>query len=325
MRVTWRPGDAFIPAQTPTMYFVGVTTGKSSIRSVFDLWAQILERPDVSLTGIDLPVHAEPEEYREVVDFLKNDPLSLGALVTTHKVDLLRSCRDMFDSLDDGAISLHEVSCLSKSEGKFRGSAKDPLTSALALDAFFPAKNWEREGSELIILGAGGSALALASSFAKSIPGVTGPTRIVVTNRSAQRLREFAEDYHALGANPPVELVYAPNPEINDLWVAQAKPGSLVVNATGLGKDAPGSPLTWGVEFPQDGYAWDFNYRGDLVFLEQARAQQATRNLGIEDGWIYFLHGWTQVISEVLDIPIEPEGALFLELARAAESVRSGG
>ena len=324
MSVTWGPGDTFLPAQTPTMYFVGVTTEKSSIRSVFDLWAQILGRPDVRLTGINLPMHAEPEEYRKVVDFLKNDPLSLGALVTTHKVDLLRSCRDMFDFLDDGAISLHEVSCLSKSEGSFRGSAKDPLTSALALDAFYPAKNWEREGSELICLGAGGAALALASSFATSIPGVTGPCRLVVTNRSSQRLEEFAEDYHALGASPPVELVHAPNPEINDSWVSQAKPGSLVVNATGLGKDAPGSPLTWGVEFPQDGYAWDFNYRGDLVFLDQARVQKVSKNLGIEDGWIYFLHGWTQVISEVLNIPIEPDSELFLELARAAESVHSG-
>jgi len=323
--VTWGPGDTLLPAKTPTMYFVGVTTGKSSIRSVFDLWAQILQRPDVSLIGIDIPLHAEPEEYRKVVDFLKNDPLSLGALVTTHKVDLLRSCRDMFDTLDDGAISLHEVSCLSKSEGKFRGSAKDPLTSALALEAFFPAENWERGGAELICLGAGGSALALASSFAKSIPGVTGPSRLVVTNRSSHRLEEFADDYQALGASPPLELVHAPRPEINDSWVSQAQQGSLIVNATGLGKDAPGSPLTWEVQFPQDGYAWDFNYRGDLVFLDQARAQEATKNLGIEDGWIYFLHGWTQVISEVLNIPIEPDSALFSELAKAAESVRSGG
>jgi shikimate 5-dehydrogenase len=322
--VTWGPGDELVPAQTPTMYFIGVTTGSSSIRKVFDLWAKILNRPDVILVGIDLPLHAEPEEYRRVAGFLKNDPLSLGALVTTHKVDLLRSCRDMFDVLDEGAISLHEVSCLSKSGGKFQGSAKDPLTSALALDAFMPDTHWQREGAEVVCLGAGGSALALASSFTKTLPGVSGPNRVVVTNRSAKRLEEFAEDYEALGGGPAIELVHAPEPEINDFWVSQAAPGSLIVNATGLGKDSPGSPLSWNAEFPENGFAWDFNYRGDLVFLDQAKAQQVEKNLRIEDGWIYFLHGWTQVIAEVLDIPIEPNSDLFAELAEAAESVRSG-
>lgn len=323
MNITWGPGDPLVPATTPTMYFIGVTTGKSSIRRVFDLWAKIVNRPDVHLVGIDLPIHAEPEAYRRVVGFLKNDPMSLGALVTTHKVDLLRACRDMLDVLDEGAISLHEVSCLSKSDGTFQGSAKDPLTSALALEAFFHANNWERTGAELVCLGAGGSALALASSFARTTPGVTGPSRVVVTNRSSQRLEEFAEDYRALGGGPPIELVHAPHPEMNDLWVSQAQPGSLIVNATGLGKDAPGSPLSWAVQFPESGYVWDFNYRGKLVFLEQARGQQAKKSLRIEDGWIYFLHGWTQVIAEVLNIPIQPESALFAELAEAAESVRS--
>lgn len=324
MTLTWGSGDQLVPAQTPTLYFIGVTTGKSSIRKVFDLWAETLNRPDVRLVGIDLPLHAKPEEYRRVVGFLKDDPMSLGALVTTHKVDLLRACRDMFDVLDEGAISLHEVSCLSKLNGRFQGSAKDPLTSALALEAFLPVTNWQQGDAEVVCLGAGGSALALASSLTKTMPGVSGPRQIVVTNRSANRLQEFAEDYEALGGGLTIELVHAPEPEINDFWVSQATPGSLIVNATGLGKDAPGSPLTWNAQFPENGFAWDFNYRGDLVFLEQARTQQAAKNLRIEDGWIYFLHGWTQVIAEVLDIPIEPDSALFAELADAAESVRSG-
>ena len=25
----------------------------------------------------------------------------------------------------------------------------------------------------------------------------------------------------------------------------------------------------------------------------------------VEDGWLYFLHGWTQVIAEVLKVPID--------------------
>ena len=95
-----------------------------------------------------------------------------------------------------------------------------------------------------------------------------------------------------------------------------------MINASGLGKDAPGSPLSDDVEFPQGGYVWDFNYRGDLVFLDQARAQQKEKNLFIEDGWIYFIHGWTRVIAEVFHIDIPTSGPEFDRLSEIAASVR---
>ena len=39
-----------------------------------------------------------------------------------------------------------------------------------------------------------------------------------------------------------------------------------------------------------------------------------------KDGWLYFLHGWTQVVAQVLHTPIE--GELFERLAKAAGTVR---
>jgi shikimate 5-dehydrogenase len=95
-----------------------------------------------------------------------------------------------------------------------------------------------------------------------------------------------------------------------------------VANATGLGKDAPGSPITDAAIFPEYGYAWDFNYRGDLVFLDQARRQAAARHLTLEDGWVYFIHGWTQVIAEVFDIAIPIGGPEFEALSRIAAAAR---
>ena len=56
------------------------------------------------------------------------------------------------------------------------------------------------------------------------------------------------------------------------------------------------------VSFPDEGLVWDFNYRGDLVFLDQARAQQQAKSLQLEDGWVYFIHGWLRVIEEVFHI-----------------------
>ena len=94
-------------------------------------------------------------------------------------------------------------------------------------------------------------------------------------------------------------------------------------HATGLGKDAPGSPLTDAAVFPEQGFAWDFNYRGDLLFLAQARRQAAARQLYVEDGWVYFLHGWTRVIAEVFHIEIPVRGPEFEKLGEIAATART--
>ncbi|NLE66898.1 MAG: shikimate dehydrogenase, partial [Lentisphaerae bacterium] len=58
-------------ATQPTMYFIGVTTGKSSIMKVFPEWAKALGLKDTVMKGIDIAIHEEPEVYRKVVEFIK--------------------------------------------------------------------------------------------------------------------------------------------------------------------------------------------------------------------------------------------------------------
>ncbi|MCG8479935.1 MAG: shikimate dehydrogenase [Spirochaetales bacterium] len=313
---------AYDPATVPTMYFIGVTTGQSSIMNVFPLWAEYLGLDNAVLKGMDFPLHAEAEAYRRAVDFIKRDPLSRGALVTTHKLDLLGACSDMFEELGPYARELGEVSSISKRDGELRGHAKDPITSGLALEHFLPERYWERNEAEILILGAGGSSLALTAYLERTCRGKNAPKRIVVTNRSEHRLAEMKAFHDAIDFGIPIEYHQAAAPDVSDALVASLAPGSLIVNATGLGKDAPGSPLGDTVRFPEGAYVWDFNYRGDLLFLEQARIQQRDRNLVIEDGWIYFVHGWTRVIAEVFDIEIPTEGPRFEELSRIAASTR---
>ena len=97
-------------------------------------------------------------------------------------------------------------------------------------------------------------------------------------------------------------------------------PGTVVINATGMGKDRPGSPITAAAQFPHNGVAWELNYRGELAFLQQALAQRETRQLTVADGWTAFLHGWTGVIAKVLDIDIDQ--VTFDRLAVIAASLR---
>jgi shikimate 5-dehydrogenase len=310
-------------AEKPTLYFIGVTTGKSSIMRVFPEWARFLGLGDCAIKGMDFVPHDRPERYREAVEFIKYDPRSLGALVTTHKIDLLKACRDQFDGLDEYATLMGETSCISKRDGRLLAHAKDPITSGLSLEAFLPARHWEQTGAEALVLGAGGSAIAITWYLLKREHGRNRPVRIVVANRSPGRLQEMREIHQRLGADVPVEYHHVPAPELSDELVRHLRPGSLVINATGLGKDAPGSPITDAAVFPQDGLVWEFNYRGDLVFLRQARAQEPSRHLRIEDGWIYFIHGWTRVIAEVFHVDIPVQGPRFDELSRMAALVRT--
>ena len=306
-------------ATQPTMYFIGVTTGNSSIMEIFPKWAKVLGLKDVILKGIDLPIHAPNEEYREVVNFLKNDPLSIGALVTTHKIDLYNACRDMFDFIDPYADTLSEVSSLSKKDGKFCAHAKDPISSGLALEHFVPTDFWKEHSGEVVLLGAGGSSLAMTLYFAKGSHGDNVPKKVTICNRSVPRLESAETHLKSIAHRFPIEYMHNPTQKENDMTIAGLPPYSLVVNATGLGKDMPGSPTTDDIDYPKNSLVWEINYRGDLIFMYQAEAQKVKKNLYIEDGWEYFIHGWTQVISEVFQTPIEKE--TLEKLSEAAKSI----
>lgn len=306
----------------PTLYFIGVTTANSSIRTVFPAWAQFLGLGDVRLVGVDMPLHADPAAYRWVVDFIKGDRLSLGALVTTHKINLYAAAQDRFDVIDAHARLMGETSCLSKRDGALVCHAKDPISSGLAIDSFIPAGHWAATKGEVVCLGAGGSAIAISWHITQPSKCADRPSRVIVTNRSTARLEALRSIFTTLPVEVPMAYVHAPYPADNDRVVEAASSGSLVVNATGLGKDAPGSPLSDEADWPPDGYAWDLNYRGDLRFLAQARAAATRRNLKVEDGWVYFLHGWTRVIAEVFGITIPTSGPDFDRLSEIAAGTR---
>ncbi|GHU81264.1 hypothetical protein FACS189468_3460 [Spirochaetia bacterium] len=303
-------------AGEPTFYFVGVTTGQSSIMKVFPKWADALGIK-AAIKGIDLPPHAPAEEYRKVAGFLKTDPLSLGALVTTHKLDLYKACRGMFDYVDPYAEKLEEVSSLSKKDGKFCAHAKDPISSGLALEDFVPANFWKDHGGEVLLLGAGGSSLAMSLYFSRKEAAGNMPRRITIANRSEPRLASAKAALAGCDKHIEFRFLHGPSPADNDKLAAALPPYSLVVNATGLGKDAPGSPTTDAVSYPENSLVWEINYRGDLLFMRQALAQREPKKLRVEDGWNYFIYGWTQVIAEVFHITINKDK--LAELSRIAK------
>ncbi|MDE6938096.1 MAG: shikimate dehydrogenase, partial [Lachnospiraceae bacterium] len=242
----------------------------------------------------------------------------MGALVTTHKIDLFNTCKDLFEYVDPYAEKLGEVSSISKRGDQLCAHAKDPISSGLALENFVPENYWKDYDGDVLLLGAGGSTLAMSVYFAQEKFGDNVPKKIIIANRSVPRLESAREILEGIHPGIHFEYIHNPSPADNDRTLAGLKPHSLIVNATGLGKDGPGSPLTDQCEFPADSLVWEINYRGDLLFKRQAEAQAEQKRLHVEDGWIYFIHGWTQVIAEVFHIEIK--GELLEQLSEIARS-----
>ncbi len=306
--------------RAPTFYFIGVTTGQSSAQRVFPQWMTALGHPEVQLKGVDCKIHDEPARYRQIVAEIKGDPLALGGLITTHKVDLLDAARDLIDRLGPHAQLCDEVSCLAKRDGLLWGHAIDPVADGRALDAITGPGYFGRSGGELLCLGAGGAAVALALHLLEKPAAADRPARFTFVDIDPVRLARV----EALLAGLPsaIDFCYLAHDSAtaNDQLLAQLPTGSVVINATGMGKDRPGSPLTDAAEFPLHGIAWELNYRGELRFMQQALAQQATRDLTVADGWVAFLHGWTGVIAQVLDLEIDPP--TFARLSTIAAALR---
>jgi shikimate dehydrogenase len=309
-----------IRKEVPTFTFIGVTTKKSSIMKVFPLWMKVLGREEVVIDGLDLKIHDTREAYRAAVEQIKYDPNSIGALVTTHKVDLFHAAEDLFDYADPFAQITGEVSSISKLEGRLEVHAKDPITAGLSLDAIIGDGYFGRTGGQVLIFGAGGSSAATLLHLMMKKEKADRPQKVVIVNRSPGRLESIRSMVEKIGTDIQVEYIHNPDPLLNDAIMAGLPEASIVINATGMGKDTPGSPITWAGQFPRRAIAWEFNYRGELDFMHQALAQVGGRQVQVEDGWLYFVHGWTQVVVQVLHVDLTPE--LFGRLEAAAASVR---
>jgi shikimate 5-dehydrogenase len=288
--------------------FIGVTTGSSSMMQIFPRWRETLAlSADIELAGEDLPLHAPAQRYRSVVERIKCEPDHLGAIVTTHKLDLFRAARDYFDRIDEYAQLCQEVSCFAKRDGSLHGWATDPITAGRSLEQMLPVGHFGSTNGQLLCFGAGGSGTAISLHFLRRAEAMNRPRKIIITDRSVNRLKSLRALHRRLGSEISVEYVLTGDSAFGDRLMAQLPPHSLVINATGMGKDSPGSPVTDAGLFPEAGIAWELNYRGELEFLNQAWGQRRSRGVRVEDGWQYFIYGWTAVMEEVFNRSISEE------------------
>jgi shikimate 5-dehydrogenase len=298
--------DAITTQEKPTIYFIGVSTRQSAIMTVFPQWSDILGL-GAQIVGCDAPIHAPDETYQRIVQHIRTDPQSMGALITTHKIDLYQSTRHLFDRLDPYARLCGEVSCISKRGKELWGHAKDPISSGLSWDHFVPINHWQQHDGEVLCFGAGGAAIAISVHLAEQAKSTSHPRKFTAVDISQARLDQLRRIHKQIDTPLLFDYFLTNSAAENDQLLVSIPRGSMVINATGLGKDRPGSPISDSTLFPEYGLVWELNYRGDLPFLHQAKQQAGKQHLIVEDGWMYFIHGWTQVIAEVFHLNLTRE------------------
>ena len=287
----------------PLILFLGINTAGSLVHQTFPHWAAGLDKPWL-LRGIDLPPEAGSDSYRDLITAIRRNPHISGMVITSHKLRIFDAAHDLLSPHRDPINDItREVNCLATAGHRQpHAYARDPLALSPILDQL-PGG---RPQHHVLCLGAGGAATALLLALTVNIPIATATGQLRPHSNPPAHLAFADIDPTALhnlqevaGHCPttPTEITYHPLASTTDVaHLAENLPAqSLIINATGLGKDKPGTPLPSDTRFPDHALAWDLNYRGDLTFLHQARSQ----GVPTIDGWDYFLAGWCAALTTI--------------------------
>jgi shikimate 5-dehydrogenase len=288
--------------------FVGVDTSGSAVRAAFPRWLAAVGL-EGRLECVDLPLDSSIARYRDLVGSFRADDGVKGALVTSHKTALFEAAADLFDTIEPLASLAREISVVLPSRGGLTASVVEPFSIRACLEDMLTTSTWG-PGRDLLVLGAGGTASSLLiSMFEATVRGhgsIPAPARVVLVDVLERRLAAARLLLDRLA--PGVEVVTLVNEAAAGVDpLALVGQGALVVNATGLGKDRPGSPIELPAAWPRGAIVWECNYRGERPFLRDALAQAATRDLHVHDGWQLFLHGWGTFFERLLDRPMTPD------------------
>ncbi len=301
-------------------WFIGVSTGQSMIMRLFPIWEELLGIQGTRMHGVDLPPGVEGQKILETVSELRANPDVLGALVTTHKLAVWKETSDLFAKVDEHATRLQEISCISKDKkGKLIGHAKDPITSGKVMESILGKNHWQAHPkAEAMVLGCGGAGTAIIHQLLSGEVG-NDPQKITGLEHNRGRLEKVRNDF-----SDTKKLILEesePSGETAAGIMTRLPPNSLIVNATGMGKDFPGSPVPKSIDFPEQVIVWELNYRGSLEFYQHAKEQEVSRKLRVHDGWDYFLLGWSSVMEEVFHFELTE--TLMNQLKKTAKPLRN--
>jgi len=228
-----------------------------------------------------------------------------GSLITAHKAAVFDAAADLFDEITPVARKLGEVGMVYWRNGRLIGDANDAVSTTHILPRLLGSERWANGTHLALIMGGGGAGIAVANTL--SVTSELECAGVIITEIDENRCRDLRTRVRAWSSVVPIEIRHVTSP--SDSLVLEVGRGALIANATGLGKDRPGNPITPACTFPPDATVWEFNYRflpqNEPTFWQTVKSQASSSNLILEDGWEYFVWGWLVVMANIVALPPE--------------------
>ena len=109
------------------------------------------------------------------------------------------------------------------------------------------------------------------------------PRRMTIVNRSEQRLAHLQAVHDKLDTDIAFQYLVHEDPRQNDAAMENLPPGSVVINATGMGKDLSGSPITAAGASRRGGWRGNSTTVVSSSSCTKPRRQAACTRLQVED------------------------------------------
>jgi len=212
-------------------YFAGIVGEKPSHYSKSPvLWNAAFE--EIGLDAIYIPMDVEDSQLDSLLKQLRQSPMLLGFNVTVpHKTKIIR----FLDELTKEAEQIGAVNTVVRThEGRFIGHNTDSVGAINGLTKVLPGQSdpfiKSLSGLTVLLLGAGGSARALAFSIAKAL-GKGG--KLFVCNRGRDKAKILSQE---------VNGIYGNTEEFNQTRLIhiekerEVQEADLIINATVVGQ-----------------------------------------------------------------------------------------
>lgn len=173
----------------------------------------------LGLDYVYVPFNVGPDDLEKAFDAIRALGIVGANLTIPHKERAV----ELLDSVSPEALQIGSVNTVRNVDGVLKGYSTDGEGFMRSLEA----EGRSAEGSRAVVLGAGGSARAVAHALA-----VHG-AQVSVVNRTASRAEDLAEQLSGvlLGARGSVRAIALDSPEARDAVVE----ADLLVNCTSVG------------------------------------------------------------------------------------------
>lgn len=172
---------------------------------------------ELGLNWVYVPFHVRPTQLKQAVDGVRAMGLQGVNVTVPHKVHVMR----YVDEVDEEARLIGAVNTIVNDDGRLIGYNTDGrgFVRSLELEGF------DLHEKKVLLLGAGGAALAIASAVARS-----GATEVTIANRTVEKAQQIATAINQLSVARAVPLS-----EEETVFIDAANEADIVVQCTSIG------------------------------------------------------------------------------------------